>query len=620
MNTVTELNAVMTKCLLLIVFVSFAAAETYYATPSPDIPCPQPGVPCYTLSQYAASPTGYFNDYTILILMTGNHSLDASFSIRGIQDLTIVAPSPYLTSVTCQQGAGRFVFQDIHYIHISDMDLTECTHSIGSVREFTMEGSSIQGQANEGNEAALALRNVTKGEIANLHFTSFMHVNQDYDTAGGAMYIYNSSVTITGTSFIKNQATQGGAVYVDQHSTVNMDDCVFNENQAAFRIQGLRSNGGAIYQQDPSTVVIRKSQFYHNTASWGGAILSLTDITIIDTVFDHNEATRGSGGGGDFSGRSTIIDCSFNHNKAYMGGGGLRIETGDNVGNNTITGSKFSFNSANFGGAGYFGTVTIRDCYFKENKAVENYDGSRGGAITNLRGFYFAIYNSTFDKNTATGIGGAMHVDVMDMYLVGNVFTNNFAQVGASAIAADQASSAISNMTDTYLSGNYGPVPAVAFTSLPNQKLVVDVYGYLIIRDNQGRGVWSAGTYDVNIVGETTVTNNTGGFHISDGSLNFNGTTEFRDNRYIPSNETNSPQAAAVLCHNAKVTFNGTTKILYDPGVNGGPIATVGCTVSMAGDLTIQNGETVPHIEDPEGFKVKGEKESYHSGEKVPKE
>jgi len=59
---------------------------------------------------------------------------------------------------------------------------------------------------------------------------------------------------------------------------------------------------------------------------------------------------------------------------------------------------------------------------------------------------------------------------------------------------------------------------------------------------------------------------------------------------------------------------------LYDPGVNGGPIATVGCTVLMAGDLTIQNGETVPHIEDPEGCKVKGEKESYWPGKKVPKE
>jgi len=39
----------------------------------------------------------------------------------------------------------------------------------------------------------------------------------------------------------------------------------------------------------------------------------------------------------------------------------------------------------------------------------------------------------------------------------------------------------------------------------------------------------------------------------------------------------------------------------------------------MAGDLTIQNGETVPHIEDPEGFKVKGEMESYRPGKKFPK-
>jgi len=107
--------------------------------------------------------------------------------------------------------------------------------------------------------------------------------------------------------------------------------------------------------------------------------------------------------GGIFFGHSTIIDCSFNHNKAYMGGGGLRIETGDNIGNNTITGSKFSFNSANYGGAGYFGTVTIRDCDFKENKAVQNFDSSRGGAITNMRGFILLFTTALLTRTLQKG-------------------------------------------------------------------------------------------------------------------------------------------------------------------------------------------------------------------------
>ena len=64
------------------------------------------------------------------------------------------------------------------------------------------------------------------------------------------------------------------------------------------------------------------------------------------------------------------------------------------------------------------------------------------------------------------------------------------------------------------LIGNTGPASTVTLHGFPFCKLSVEVYGFLIIQDNTGHGVWSADMYSANITVHTVVSNNTGSFSV----------------------------------------------------------------------------------------------------------
>lgn len=69
----------------------------------------------------------------------------------------------------------------------------------------------------------------------------------------------DTSVYLSETSFTGGQATDGGAIYIDDGSSLKMDDCSLINNKASV-------DGGAIYSSYSGNVEIFNSRFETNQA------------------------------------------------------------------------------------------------------------------------------------------------------------------------------------------------------------------------------------------------------------------------------------------------------------------------------------------------------------------
>jgi hypothetical protein len=86
---------------------------------------------------------------------------------------------------------------------------------------------------------------------------------------GGALWIFNTAVTITNSTFAHNDATHGSA------ATMAADDW-------------RRGFGGALVTHTPLTLL--NTTFVHNTAGFVGGALAGDDITAGNTIVAHNSA------------------------------------------------------------------------------------------------------------------------------------------------------------------------------------------------------------------------------------------------------------------------------------------------------------------------------------------
>lgn len=162
------------------------------------------------------------------------------------------------------------------------------------------------------------------------------------------------------------QIEEGGGA-ITSLKTLTVENSNFTENTAL--------KGGAIfgiaafdsYLNSKNYVNITNSNFYDNVAQSGGAVCSNFNMTVDNSVFDHNTAT---------------------------GYGGGAINTGFKSNDNNFTNSNFTNNAAyNYGGAISSSHSHVEKCLFDNNTA------NHGGAIFSLS---FAIADSTFKDNVGT--------------------------------------------------------------------------------------------------------------------------------------------------------------------------------------------------------------------------
>ena len=220
-----------------------------------------------------------------------------------------------------------------------------------------------------------------------------------------------SNITVQQSLFKENTATYiGGAIHMQktQGSFVN---CTFERNSAK-SLLNRNTNGGAISSGDRSNITVQQSLFKENTATYsGGAVyMQKTRSSFVSCTFERNFAKN------------------LQHKMAYGGA----ISSGDRS-HITVQQSLFKENTATYiGGAIHMQKTqgSFVNCTFERNsaKSLLNKKGTTGGAISSGDRSNITVQQSLFKENTATYIGGAIHMQKTQGSFVNCTFERNSAK------------------------------------------------------------------------------------------------------------------------------------------------------------------------------------------------
>ena len=119
------------------------------------------------------------------------------------------------------------------------------------------------------------------GEDANTVIEGFL-ITGGYGSAGGGIFCYNSSPTLTNCTFSGNSAIFGGGMYCDYSSDPTLTNCTFSGNSA--------SDGGGMYCYD-SDPTLTNCTFSGNSANGSGGGMycdSYSNPTLTDSLICGN--------------------------------------------------------------------------------------------------------------------------------------------------------------------------------------------------------------------------------------------------------------------------------------------------------------------------------------------
>ena len=292
--------------------------------------------------------------------------------------------------------------------------------------------------------SAVSLNRATEVEISNSKFDSNFAAG-----IGAVIFDYCTNVEVTLCNFISNNATENaGAIYFKRDGsgfyTVSLSN--FTNNKAR--------NGGAVYIDDCSGVEIKNSKFTLNKATNdASAIYSNKDMMVVDCEFEENTASN-AGTIKLYNERDSKISGSvFTRNNAataaaiWATGNGVQI-TKSNFTSNKATGEagavyfdsaglieycNFTSNSATNGAAVVLTKDTpLQYSYFEDNHATGN-----GTIYIKSIGVRTTVLSSTFIDNDALNGGAIYYVTTEmapDLYILYSDFINNTAEHNGGAI------------------------------------------------------------------------------------------------------------------------------------------------------------------------------------------
>ena len=324
-----------------------------------------------------------------------------------------------------------------------------------SIKAVNIDSSHFEGNESANAGGAMTLwQDGTKDGIVLHHKVSNSVLKANKAASlGGALALLNQneltnrkgSTTSTKNRYEKNEAKQGGAVYVEASDFISSND-VFEGNKAT---GGLNQGyGGALFAKNGATLLVENGVFKNNSAWRGGAIANneSTPLIVKNSHFEGNSATGGqytstelATGGALFHGKGSFVieNSTFVKNTAEHGGGAIS-SVFDSKNSVEISNSSFVDNSSLYGGAlaVYYG-LNIKNSEFNGNHVTGKDDG--GGAIV-LGGHAKAEIASTTFKNNKANLGGAISTrsaneqdttqDGHWMHVSSSQFINNVADAG----------------------------------------------------------------------------------------------------------------------------------------------------------------------------------------------
>ncbi|MCB9762498.1 MAG: hypothetical protein H6739_22055 [Alphaproteobacteria bacterium] len=227
---------------------------------------------------------------------------------------------------------------------------------------------------------------------------------------GGAVLVAGDTggqVTISGSTFLENQATDyGGAIHASS-GTLELDDLTLEGNAAG--------SGGAIYASTAGRILIQRSEFVGNVSGNGSGIRwrpseAGAHLHVEDSAFDGNVSTQRGGGIYAYGGEHLEINSTrFTSNEAALGGGmmtfGVDIVA---VHNNIFCDNSATGDSQSYGGGALAYESGDTSSLWANNVFAENHAEVRGGGLLLWNSADAEVVNNDFLSNSADTGGQAM--------------------------------------------------------------------------------------------------------------------------------------------------------------------------------------------------------------------
>lgn len=367
------------------------------------------------------------------------------------------------TITNCSADKGGAIYAP-EKLKISGSTISSCSASNGGAvylagyfAQNNIVGTFAQNTATE-NGGSIAVFGGYTSVNANFSNTTAGTTNAQ---SGGAIYIDNgSSINISGGQFNGLKTTNGGAIYANGElvmSDFTISGCSAESGGAIFSkditITGgtitncSATNGGAIWAPDKAYII--QTTITNCSATNGGAIYlyGCDGNNVISGTFTQNTATENGGSIAVYDGGYVSISASFSNTTAgtinAAKGGAIFVGANSNI---DISGGSYNGLKSTAGGAIYAdGSISAYEC------VISNCSATNGGAFY-LYGATSTITSSSFNANVATGYGGSIAIynganvtiraDFSNCDDSGNILSSNNANFGGAIyIGADTTAS-----------------------------------------------------------------------------------------------------------------------------------------------------------------------------------
>jgi len=280
-------------------------------------------------------------------------------------------------------------------------DVVNASDGVVSLREAVQMANAGAGADTIVFDASLAgsKLTLTSGELA---------LSNDVTINGDVNGDHKADVTVSGNnaSRIFNMSGSDTDVHLASLKLVNGD--------------AGTGTGGAINASAISTLQITDTTIADNSARGGGGIYAAsTDVSISNSLVNHNHADINGGGLSTFFGSLTATNTTIYDNSANAGGGGIdEMYTTVTLNDSTVTNNKADADGSypNSGGGIYqfFGSTTINNTVVAQNTSGGSANDVYGGGVGASNSFFGTTVTIYSGSNNTNGGGDPVLGELLD--------------------------------------------------------------------------------------------------------------------------------------------------------------------------------------------------------------